>query len=427
MRILYWIPRYDAGLMGNQIHVEVIEAWREMGVDAEVLTFSASRKQRVTEAIDGIVVHRLPLNRTLLEKALNRAAQPVMQYPYWVGALAHYRRFIAEQGRRFDLLHIETAFPLGALAALTPGPQPPQAVTLQGADVMAEPAFDYGYARFRAIRALLRRVFQKAAVIRADSPMIERMVLGMGAQPARTVAIPFNITNADFPPANVPPTTFRAQARQEICQRHGLDPDRPLLISISRLHPFKGVEFLVEAIPALQAAVGPVQVILGGPSRTTPRFGDYGAYLKRRAQELGVAEATHLIGRVEHSAIQRYWAAADIVVVPSVVESLNRVAAEAGAVGTPTIVTRTTGISEYVTARDCGQIVEPRSGQSIAAAATQLLTDRELWARQSANGPWLAADFRPAVIARQLLDAYVKALSPAPSPGPKGTPGRKGE
>ncbi len=411
MRILYWIPRYDAGLMGNQIHVEVIEAWREMGVDAEVLTFNAGLKQRVTDTLNGIVVHRLPLNRTLIEKACNRAAQPLMQYPYWVGALVQYRRFIAEQGRRFDLLHIETAFPLGALAALTRSShQPPQAVTLQGADVMAEPAFDYGYGRFRAIRVLLRRVFRHAAVIRADSPMIERMVLGMGAEPAKTVAIPFNITNADFPPADVALATFREHARHEICQRHGLDPRKPLLVSISRLHPFKGVEFLVEAIPALQAAVGPVQIILGGPSRSTPRFGDYGAYLKRRAEALAVADATHLIGRVEHSAILRYWAAADIVVVPSVVESLNRVSAEAGAVGTPTIVTRTTGISEYVAARDCGQIVEPRSGAAIASAATTLLTDRGLWERQSANGPLLAADFRSAVIARQLLDAYQPAL-----------------
>lgn len=411
MKILYWIPRYDAGLMGNQIHVEVIESWRELGVDAEVLTFNAGLRSRSTELLDGIIVHRLPLNRTLIEKALNRAAQPLMQYPYWVGALAQYRRFMAEQSRRFDLVHIETAFPLGALAAVASICQPPIAVTLQGADVMAEPAFDYGYARFRTIRTLLRQVFRQATVIRADSPMIERMVLGMGAQANKTVAIPFNITDADFPPADVPLDRFRAESRQEICQRHGLDPQQPLIVSISRLHPFKGVEFLVEAIPEIQAALGPVQIILGGPSRTTPRFGDYGTYLQRRAEELGVAAATHLIGGVEHSAIQRYWAAADIVVVPSVVESLNRVAAEAGAVGTPTIVTRTTGISEYVTARDCGQIVEPRSGHAIAQAAIRLLSDRGLWQRQSGNGPQLAADFRPSVIARQLLDAYT-SLAP---------------
>jgi glycosyltransferase involved in cell wall biosynthesis len=410
MKILYWIPRYDAGLMGNQIHVEVIRSWREQGVDAEVLTLNAGRAAPTIERLDGIVVHRLPLNRTLLEKAFNRAAQPLVQYPYWLGALAQYRRFIAEQRRRFDLIHIETAFPLGALAAIASIPQPPIAVTLQGADVMAEPDFDYGYARFGTIRTLLRRVFRKAALIRADSPMIERMVLGMGAQPANTVAIPFNITNADFPPADRPLSEFRAEARREICARHGLDLERPLIASISRLHPFKGVEFLVEAIPALAAAIGPVQVILGGPSRSTPRFGDYGSYLRRRAEELGVAAAAHLIGRVEHSAIQRYWAAADIVVVPSVVESLNRVAAEAGAVGTPTIVTRTTGISEYVAAHHCGQIVEPRSGKAIAEAAIRLLRDRDLWQRQSANGPQLAADFRPSVIARQLLNAYSGAL-----------------
>jgi len=413
MRILYCIPRYDAGLMGNRIHLEVIEAWRSQGVEAEVLTLSSGIKQRITEDVEGVTVHRLPLNRTRLEKALNKAAQPILQYPYWLGALAQYRRFMAEHGQRFNLLHVETAFPLGALGVIVNIPnQPPLAVTLQGADVMAEPEFDYGYGRFRSIRILLRRVFRQAALLRADSPMIARLVIEMGADPAKTIAIPFNITDAEFPPADVPLSTLREQARQRVFQRHGLDLDKPLLMSINRLHPFKGIEFVVEALPLINQTFGPAQVLIGGPNRATPRFGDYGAYLQRRARELGVADATHIIGRVEHAEVPQYYAAADIVTVTSVAESLSRVAAEAGAVGTPTIVTRTTGISEYVAEHDCGQIIEPRSGQSVAEAAAKLLSDRELWQRQSANGSRLAADFRSSVIAQQLLDAYQPIAKP---------------
>ncbi len=407
MRILYAIPSFGAGLMGNRIHVEVIEAWRELGVDTEVMTFSTGLRAKVTEDVAGVTVHRLPLNSALMEKAINRLAQPVVQYPYWLGALFHYRRFIRTYGAHYDLLHIETAFPLGALGALTAFPQqPPLAVTLQGADVMAEPDFEYGYGRFRAIRVLLRRVFRSAALLRADSPMIARLVIGMGADPQKTVAIPFNITDASFPSDDIPSVTFRAQARDEICRRHGLDPRVPLLMSISRLHPFKGIEYLVEALPELQRAVGPVQVLVGGPNRVTPRYGDYGAHLQRRVNDLNVADVVRLIGGVEHSAISRYWAAADAVVVPSIAESLNRVAAEAAAVGTPVIVTRTTGISDYVAKYDCGQIVEPRSGHAIAVAAAKLLDNRALWGAQSTNGPGLAAEFRSRTIARRLLDVY---------------------
>ncbi|HSH83061.1 MAG TPA: glycosyltransferase, partial [Herpetosiphonaceae bacterium] len=118
MRILYGIPRYAAGLMGNRIHVEIIEHWRAHGVEAEVLTLTAGLKQAVTEDVEGITVHRLPVNRTLLEKALNQAARPLIHYPYWLGALAHYRGFMRHHAGRFDLIHFETAFPLGALGAL---------------------------------------------------------------------------------------------------------------------------------------------------------------------------------------------------------------------------------------------------------------------------------------------------------------------
>ncbi len=178
-----------------------------------------------------------------------------------------------------------------------------------------------------------------------------------------------------------------------------------------RLHPFKGVEFLVDALPTLCKEVGPVQTILGGPRRATPRFGDYGMYLEQRAAELGVSEMIHMIGAVDPGQITPYWAAADIVLVVSVVESFNRVAAEAAAVGTPVIVTRTTGISEYVAQYDCGQIVEPQSGAAIATAAVQLLSDRNLWERQAGQGPRLAAQFRSPRIAEQLLAAYRGVVS----------------
>lgn len=405
MRILYVIPRYAQDLMGNRIHTEVIHCWQEQGVEAEVLCFAAGQQRATSEVIEGIVVHRLPLNRTMLEKAANRLAGAVLHYPYFVGAYQQYRSFL-EQHPAFDLVHMETAYPLGALSTFVPAAKhPPMAVTLPGADVMAERGYDYGFARYATVRWMLQRVWRRASLVRGDSRRIRQLAVQRGCPPEKTVAIPYNITDGDFPPQGVELERFRSEARRMVRARHNL-PDGPIVVSLSRLHPFKGVEYLVRAIPAVRAMMPAAQFVIAGPSRSTPQFGDYGAYLARLAEDLGVAAQVHLIGTVQHEAVRTYMAAADAVVVPSVVEALNRVAIEAAATGTPSIVTRTTGITDYILDHGCGLIVEPQSAQAIAGALGIVLASPTRAQQLGSHGPAMAAAFRSRAIADELLDVY---------------------
>ncbi|MFQ3683736.1 glycosyltransferase family 4 protein [Roseiflexus sp.] len=410
MTILYFIPRYDSALMGNRIHTEMINAWREHGVDAEVITLAAGIPRPVSEVQDGVAVHRLPVSSGIALKSANRALALLTGYPYLAGALMHYRRFIAT--RRYDLVHIETAFPLGLIAALTPRSiQPPLAVTLPGADIMCVPEFDYGYARFLAVRMLLPFVFRRADVLRADSPQIQLLAVRLGAAPDRVIAIPYNITEDSYPPSGTDIEALRRQSRSSICERYNLDPSRPIVISLNRLHPFKGIEYVVEALPYARACGVDVQVLIVGPNRRTKRFGDYGAYLQRRAEELGVAAAITFTGGIPHDQTMAHLAAADVAVVPSVAESFSRVVVEAAAVGTPPIVTRTTGVSDYVAAAECGIVVAPRNGEAIGAALVRLLQDRSLWETYARRCPPMAAAFDSRSIAGQLLRLYEPFLS----------------
>ncbi len=411
MNILYFIPRYDASLMGNRIHTEVIAEWRAQGIQTDVITLTTGIRRMVTEIQEGVAVHRLPVGANRALKLANRALDALLHYPYLAGALLHYRRFLGR--RRYDLLHVETSFPLGLVVALTPRAiQPPLALTLPGADIMAEPDYDYGYGRFASVRALLPWIFRRADVIRADSPQIKTLAVRLGAPPERVVAIPYNITADSFPAPGADLAQLRARARAQIVAQHGLDPTRPLIVSLNRLHPFKGFNYLVEAVPAMhQSGLNP-QVVIVGPNRSTPRFGDYGAYLRRRAEELGVADALIFAGGVEHAVAQAYLAAADVVVVASVAESFSRVVIEAAAVGTPVVVTRTTGASDYVS-QICGLVVEPRSAATVAEAVSRLLSDRPLWERFSAAAPHLAAEFSSNAIAARLLDLYHERLPAA--------------
>lgn len=404
MRVLYCIPRYDSAAMGNRIHTEVIEAWRRQGVEAEVVSLASGIPRRTTTVEDGITVHRLPVGGSKPLKLANRAVASLLPYPYLAGAVVHYRRLLAE--RRYDLAHVETAFPLGLVAALAPREHaPPLALTLPGADIMAEPEYDYGYGRFRAVRSLLPMIFRRAAVIRADSPQIKELAVRLGADPRKVRAIPYNITADSFPPPG-DLAAFRRRSRADVVARHGLDPDRPIVVSLNRLHPFKGIAYLVDAVPhARRRGVSP-QVLIVGPSRSTPRFGDYGQYLARRAEGHGVADAVLLTGGIPHADAITYLAAADVAVVPSVAESFSRVVVEAAAVGTPAVVTRTTGVSDYVAAHDAGKVVDPRSGASIAEALHDLLTDPAAWAAYSRNAAAMAPAFSSERIADDLLRLY---------------------
>ncbi|MEI7646112.1 MAG: glycosyltransferase family 4 protein [Chloroflexales bacterium] len=409
MRVLYFIPRYDSAAMGNRIHTEVIAEWRSQGVTTEVITLAAGINQLTTRVEEGITVHRLPVSAGHMAKLANRAVATIWPYPYLAGAISHYRRFI--RSARYDLVHIETAFPLGLVATLAPRRNsPPLAVTLPGADIMAEPAYDYGYGRFRAVRAALPYVFRRALLLRADSPQIRDLAVRLGAAPRNIVAIPYNITADSFPPPGVALPELRRRSRAMLVERHSLDPARPIIVSLNRLHPFKGIAYLIDALPPAHARGLRPQVLIVGPSRSTPRFGDYGTYLARRAADLGVSDDVLLVGGIPHHEALAYLAAADAAVVPSVAESFSRVVIEAAAVGTPPVVTRTTGASAYVAERQAGLLVEPRSGESIAAALATLLANADTWEGYSQRAAAMAPAFSSAQIAADLLQLYRSAL-----------------
>ncbi len=403
MRITYLIARYGSEAMSNRPHVELLAAWRAMGVEVSVLTLASGGDSPGSSSMDGVPVQRLPAARGNLDQLLKPLSSLVFHYRYFATLLPRYALAIPQH--RPDLLHIEGAYPHGVLAALA-APQIPLAFTLQGADVMSEPAYDYGYGRFARVRLMLRWAFARAALVRGDSEQIRDLAVRLGCDPAKAVAVPYNITQASFLAPGTDSAAFRAACRQAIAAQHGLDPVAPLVLSLGRLHPFKGVEYLVRAAPAILAAQPQAQILVAGPSRATPRFGDYGDYLRRLAGELGVAQALHFVGAVPHDQAQRYFAAADVIVIPSVVEAFNRVLIEAAAVGTPAVVTATTGVADYAARAECALVVAPESADAIGAGVVQLLNDSTLWQSMSARAIAFAQDFTPARIGERLLEMY---------------------
>jgi glycosyltransferase involved in cell wall biosynthesis len=402
MRILYCIPRYDDNALGNQIHTEVIAEWCARGHSVDIATMTSATRQISTRVVDGITVYSLPTRSSRFVAALNRIGAWLTSYPYLWGAINSFGAFFRTQAR-YDVIHVETAFPLGFAVMLTKPADSKLAVTLPGADIMRVPDFDYGYARYAAVRQCIRWVVSRSDCIRADSRQILALALTYGAPPDRIKAVPYNITEHSFFAEAARVGAEKSTARAFLCATYDIPVDATIVLSLNRLHPFKGIEYIVAAIPAVVAAGHNVHVLIVGHNRTTPKYGDYGAYLFEQARSLGVAERVHIVGGIAHHDALRYLAGSDTTIVPSIAESFSRVVIESAAAGTPPIVTATTGASDYVRDAGCGVVVAPQSGQAIAEGILTVIEQHDTLAERCIP---FAQDFRSRVIAATLLDMY---------------------
>lgn len=135
----------------------------------------------------------------------------------------------------------------------------------------------------------------------------------------------------------------------------------PLLAGVGALLPRKGHDLAIAALNELPDAT---LVIAGeGPDR---------ARLEQLAQTLGVAGRVRLLGSQPHSALPGLFAAADVMVLPTVSEGLANVWVEALACGTPVVTSGVGGACELIDRPAYGRLV-PRDPAAIAEAVRALL------------------------------------------------------
>ena len=149
----------------------------------------------------------------------------------------------------------------------------------------------------------------------------------------------------------------------------GLPTDGPLVGCVARLVPVKGVHYLLEALPAVQAAVPQATgVFVGdGPLRTE---------LERRAAVLGLGGRVAFLGLRRD--VEEIMKLCDVVVLPSLNEGMGRVAVEALATGRPVIGSRVSGIQNVIVDEETGLLVPPADREALACAIVRCLTNPAL-------------------------------------------------
>ena len=208
-------------------------------------------------------------------------------------------------------------------------------------------------------------------------------------------------------PPGVDRTLFRPRPKTEVRAELGFGPE-PLLLFVGRLQPLKGpdvaIRTLAEASRRDPAVAGrAILAIVGGP--TTASDGTL-ASLEALARELGVAERVRFFPPQIHVELARFYAAADVVLVPSRSESFGLAALEAQACGTPVVAAGVGGLREVVRDERTGLLVTGHDPADHAEAVLRLLRDPAFAARLSANAVRHAGRFSWDVTAADIASVY---------------------
>jgi len=175
------------------------------------------------------------------------------------------------------------------------------------------------------------------------------------------------------------------------------------ILFVGRLHPIKGVAYLIEAMPVIIRKHPKVKLFLVGDGEERQR-------LESLVAKLDLDKHTTFIGQIPNEKVSQYMAASDVFVLPSLSEGLPVVTLEAIACGLPIVVTDIAGISEIIKDGENGFLVEPENSVEIAEKVLMLLGNGELRKQISQNNLEKSKNYSWEAVVDKLEDVYQGVL-----------------
>jgi glycosyltransferase involved in cell wall biosynthesis len=210
------------------------------------------------------------------------------------------------------------------------------------------------------------------------------------------------ITTLPNPVAALPSLPVEEQTRLRATLMSG-DPSRPMLLSVGRLEPQKGLHDLLQAASLVRQHIPNVFFAIAGTGSQHPQ-------LQAQISKLGLEQTVELRG--PRSDIPALLAACDAFVIASHWEGLPIALLEAMSAGRPIIATRVGDIPNVLNSQT-GLLVAPQEPQQLAAAIRQML-DNLPQAKQmgQAARQYVQQHHSPEAWLKQLNQIYAQTVRP---------------
>jgi N-acetyl-alpha-D-glucosaminyl L-malate synthase BshA len=143
-------------------------------------------------------------------------------------------------------------------------------------------------------------------------------------------------------------------------------PQERLLVHLSNFRPVKRIQDVVQVFAQVANAMPARLMLIGdGPDRSVAEY---------LARENNVQDRIHFVGKQDN--VNELLPLADLMLMPSEMESFGLAALEAMACSVPTIATRVGGVPELIQDGHNGLLFDVGDVKSMSAAAISLLSDQ---------------------------------------------------
>lgn len=146
------------------------------------------------------------------------------------------------------------------------------------------------------------------------------------------------------------------------------------IVFVGRIHPSKGIETLIEALPLVKMEFPEIELSVVGGNLDGEEIKSH----TRRAEELQILKNISFLGNQTKQNVLKEFSEAYLSVVPSLMEAFGFVVIESFSVKTPVIGSRTSGIAEIIRDGKDGFLFEPGNSRDLATKIIRLLKDRNL-------------------------------------------------
>ncbi len=357
-------PTYGgSGVVATELGIELAARGHEI----HFITYS--QPFRLTGRESNIRYHEVPVSN-----------YPLFEYPPYDLALATRMAEVAEI-YELDLLHVHYAIPHSVSALLAKqmlaakGRRLPFITTLHGTDITLV-GLDRSYLPITRFG-----IEQSDGVTAISSYLRDRTHEAFGI--STEIEVVRNFVNCDVYERK--PASY-AKQRPEFASR-----DERLLVHLSNFRPVKRVLDVVETFARISAELPARLLMIGdGPDRSAAEF---------LAVRLGVGDRINFLGKQEN--VNELLPLADLMLMPSEMESFGLAALEAMACCVPAVSTDVGGIPELIESGINGLLYEVGDVSGMASGAISLLSDNgrlesmSIEARRTAQKKFCASQIIP--------------------------------
>lgn len=161
-------------------------------------------------------------------------------------------------------------------------------------------------------------------------------------------------------------------SKSKVRDRFCIKNDEKLLLFVGRLVLLKKVDVLIKVTKRLLNDGHKVKTVIVGD-------GDYREKYEKLARSLKIEKNIIFVGSIPHKELYNYFAAADIVIHPSLSEGLGVTVLEAAACGKPIVASNTAlGIRDIIIHGETGFLANPKRVESFVTYTKLLLSDEDL-------------------------------------------------